>query len=266
MTRAAAADELFEGADVRRRQTVRVSGRTAPPRRAPPRPPAAPSSGNRASSARMTASTLAGERRLEVRGTQRHVLEAVLLEHPARPAFVHASAPGTKETDARLLHGRAGGRRAFGGQRQRHHQIRLLRLGQAAHQVAAVRELHRPAALPGAVDRAVAVVLRGIERERRTRARHACRPAAGSPPTRDRCRSRRRARCRTPRRPVVDELYGVGLTFRSGAGRAASSSPARRRSGDISGTTRTPICSGRLQPAASYGRSGGPPGYCRRSG
>ena len=34
----------------------------------------------------------------------------------------------------------------------------------------------------------------------------------------------------------------------------------------MTATTRTPIWIGNVHPAASYGRSGGPPGYCRMSG
>ena len=61
--------------------------------------------------------------------------------------------------------------------------------------------------------------------------------------------------------------YGVGFTRNSGIAPMsvifARVSPV---SGDAAATTRTPICSGSDQPAASYGRSGGPPGYWRRSG
>src|SRR6185295_1026790 len=55
--------------------------------------------------------------------------------------------------------------------------------------------------------------------------------------------------------------YGVGLTF--GSGSAPIVFIVRRTSsgsGDVAATTRTPICSGSDHPAASYGRSGGPPG------
>src|SRR5471030_647649 len=61
--------------------------------------------------------------------------------------------------------------------------------------------------------------------------------------------------------------YGVGVTF--GTGSAPTSFIFARTSavsGFGIGMTVTPIASGSDQPAASYGRSGGPPGYCRRSG
>src|SRR5439155_20078759 len=61
--------------------------------------------------------------------------------------------------------------------------------------------------------------------------------------------------------------YLDGLIFGSGADPASF---MRRRtssaSGASAGITLTPICSGSVQPAASQGRSGRPPGYCRRSG
>src|SRR5713101_2551716 len=61
--------------------------------------------------------------------------------------------------------------------------------------------------------------------------------------------------------------YVVGFIFGSGGGPItfifARTSSGRREAAE---TTRTPICSGSDQPAASYGRSGGPPGYWRRSG
>src|SRR5712692_8684924 len=61
--------------------------------------------------------------------------------------------------------------------------------------------------------------------------------------------------------------YVVGFTFGSGSG-PISFIFARTSSGsgDAIETRRTPICNGSDQPSASYGRSGGAPGYWRRSG
>src|SRR5262249_23159112 len=61
--------------------------------------------------------------------------------------------------------------------------------------------------------------------------------------------------------------YGDGFTFTSGAGPSSFIfARVSRASGVAAAATVTPIGSGSVQPAASYGRSGGPPGYCRRSG
>src|SRR5256885_7009038 len=60
----------------------------------------------------------------------------------------------------------------------------------------------------------------------------------------------------------ADGSYGAGFTFGSGAGPMVF---IFARTSSVSGAaaeiTRTPIASGSVQPAASYGRSGGPPGY-----
>src|SRR6185503_11966801 len=61
--------------------------------------------------------------------------------------------------------------------------------------------------------------------------------------------------------------YRLGFSFTPGSPPMTFIFPAASSlSGEVAGTTRTPIWSGSDQPAASYGRSGGPPGYSRRSG
>src|SRR5919198_595436 len=56
--------------------------------------------------------------------------------------------------------------------------------------------------------------------------------------------------------------YGDGLIFASGIAPSGFIFPAASSgNGELAATTRTSICSGNVQPAASYGRSGGPPGY-----
>src|SRR5712664_2212704 len=53
--------------------------------------------------------------------------------------------------------------------------------------------------------------------------------------------------------------YVVGFTFGSGSGPITFSlARTSSASGEAAETRRTPICNGSDQPAASYGRSGGP--------
>ena len=111
--RAAAAHELLEAREIlggrrdRRTRAARRARRQPPPcaataaARRRPRPESAhPQRGS-------TTSTFCRERRTEVGRPQRDELEAVLLEHPARPAFVHARPQGRK----RPMRGRVSGSR-----------------------------------------------------------------------------------------------------------------------------------------------------------
>jgi hypothetical protein len=120
--RATAADELFETGDVSRRQAVGIFGScfsaraacTTPPTSACRRPfkrqPRILGQDHDVDSSR--------ERRLEVRRTQRDVLESVLLEDPPGPALVHAAAPRLEQADARLLTGRAARAGTLGDDRE----------------------------------------------------------------------------------------------------------------------------------------------------
>src|ERR1019366_3516417 len=99
--RAAAADELFKPLQIARRQLIAVF---RPDRAVAPSSPAA---GLRAGHrhARIVGDDhdvdLVAERRLEVLGMNGNQWKAVLLEHPARPAFVHAAGPRLIQPDAR---------------------------------------------------------------------------------------------------------------------------------------------------------------------
>ena len=164
-------------------------------------------------------------------GVEVDVLEAVLLEHPARPAFVHAGLPRPVEADARLLHldaGGAGG--ALGLQRQRGHEVGDRRVVQPAEGVARALRAgrrhvpHGAARLPRAVDGAEARCSAPDRRAARRRCRWPCRPAARWRPPSDSTRSPCRAGCRTAALSAVPLSYGDG---RRGERRRAAQRPQR---------------------------------------
>src|SRR5207237_7711998 len=113
--RAAAADELLERCKVRIGQSIGVLRSQLDSGAATAATPAA--------AARTTFKrqpcvvredhhvNFASERRLEIRGVQRDVFEAVLLEHPTRPARVHARVPWLDDAEARSSDRYACGRR-----------------------------------------------------------------------------------------------------------------------------------------------------------
>ena len=102
-------------------------------------------------------------------------LEAVLLEDPARPPFVHARVGRTRQRDARTTDRDAGGGGSLGGQREGPDELILIGFRQPRDQIPrrrvrrAGQEPDLEPGAPRAVDRPKRVVLCGAHRERRTR-------------------------------------------------------------------------------------------------